>query len=271
MTAIYVSNRRAKAKIAGLLSAGGNRKTTQEPAGGESVTTHRLLVLVAAAAFVLHAADVRAQGAFPAPLPGQSAPPANDASPFPPVNGARPAPSPSSFPPVGGAASPPPSPSAFSTGAPPVGGGGFGGGPPQQQAGPPPGAQECQNGFLPLRADAEAKAKAIQAAGKRKAPPAEACKLIGAFSQAEVKMIKFVETNAQKCGIPAQVADQMKKGHVNTSNLQTKVCNVATQQQQGPAGPSLSEALGSAALPEAKPSKKGGSTFDTLNGNVLTR
>ncbi len=136
-------------------------------------------------------------------------------------------------------AAPPPSPSAFSSGAPPIGGGGFGGAP----AGPPPGAEECQNGFLPLRKDAEDKAKLIQAAGKRKAPPTEACKLIGNFSQAETKMIKFVETHAQKCGIPAQVSDQMKKGHANTEKLLTKVCSVAAQMQQAPAaaGPSLSE------------------------------
>jgi len=44
------------------------------------------------------------------------------------------------------------------------------------------------------------------------------------------------------------------------------------QQQRGPAGPSLSEVLGSsAALPEATAEKKRGSTFDTLNGNVLAR
>ena len=47
---------------------------------------------------------------------------------------------------------------------------------------------------------------------------------------------------------------------------------MAQAQKAGPAGPSLSEVLGSsAALPEATPSKKGGSTFDTLNGNVLAR
>ncbi len=95
--------------------------------------------------------------------------------------------------------------------------------------------------------------------------------MIGNFSQAEVKMIRFVETHAQKCGIPPQVSEQMKKGHANTEQLQTKVCSVAAQAQQAPAGPSLSEALGSASLPEAKPSKRGGSTFDTLNGNVLSR
>ena len=230
---------------------------------------YRLILSLAIAALVMQAADVRAQGAFPAPLPGQAAAPAT--SPFPPVGGA---PAASPFPPVNGAsaapARPAPSPSAFSTGAPPVGGGGFGAAPPQQ-AGPPPGAEECQKGFMPLRADAEAKAKLIQAAGKRKAPPQEACKLIGNFAQAEVKMIKFVEANAQKCGIPAQVGEQMKKGHANTSQLQQRVCAAAAQGPAGPAGPSLSEALGSASLPEAKPSKRGGSTFDTLNGNVLTR
>ena len=43
------------------------------------------------------------------------------------------------------------------------------------------------------------------------------------------------------------------------------------QQQSRPTGPSLSEVLGSGSAPEANAGKKGGSTFDTLNGNVLTR
>lgn len=235
------------------------------------MTAYRSIALLAAATFVLQAADVRAQGAFPAPLPGQAAPaPASNASPFPPVNGA---PATSPFPPVNGAtaapARPAPSPSAFTSGAPPVGGGGFGA--PPQQAGPPPGAEECQKGFMPLKADAEAKIKAFQAASKRKATAQEACKLISRFSLAETKMISFVETNSKKCGIPSQVGDQMKKQHASTQQFQTQVCNAAQAQAAGPAGPSLSEALGSATLPEAKPLKRGGSTFDTLNGNVLTR
>ena len=86
-------------------------------------------------------------------------------------------------------------------------------------------------------------------------------------------MIKFVESNAVKCGIPQQVADQMKTGHKNTVAMQRKVCAAAQQaQQRGPSGPSLSEVLGSSvAAPEATAVRKGGSTFDTLNGNVLTR
>ncbi len=128
-------------------------------------------------------------------------------------------------------------------------------------------------GFMPLREEAEKRGKLIKAAGERKAPPDEACKLIGNFGQAEIKMIKYVEANATKCGIPAQIGEQLKTGHQNTEKMQKQVCAVAQQaQSRGPVGPSLSEVLGSAAaLPEAQTVKKGGSTFDTLNGNVLSR
>ena len=68
-------------------------------------------------------------------------------------------------------------------------------------------------GFLPLRTEAEKRGKLIKAASDRKASPDEACKLIGSFGQAEVKMIKYVEANADKCGIPAQIAEQLKNGH----------------------------------------------------------
>ena len=179
---------------------------------------------------------------------------------FPPVNGAPRAS-------IGG-------PSPFpSNGAPPVAGAGAFSGPPQ--GGPPPGAEECMKEFMPLRKEAERRGKLIKAASDRHAPAADACKLIGNFSQAEVKMIKYVSSHAQKCGIPQQIHDQLAAGHKNTEKLLKQVCGIAQQQAQqprGPAGPSLSEALGSAAvLPEATKTKKGGSTFDTLSGNVLTR
>jgi hypothetical protein len=127
--------------------------------------------------------------------------------------------------------------------------------------------------FVPLREEAEKRGKLIKAASERHAPPDEACKLIKNFGESEIKMIKYVESHAAKCGIPPQIADQLKNGHKNTDGMQKKVCAVAQQvQQKGPAGPSLSEVLGSsAALPEATATKKGGSTFDTLNGNVLSR
>ena len=128
--------------------------------------------------------------------------------------------------------------------------------------------------FVPLREEAEKRGKLIKVASERKASPDEACKLIGNYSAAEVKMMKYVETNAAKCGIPPQIAEQLKNSHKNTEKMQKQVCTVAQQgaQAQRAAAPSLSEALGSsAALPEAQTVRKGGSTFDTLNGNVLTR
>lgn len=216
-----------------------------------------LMVPITVAMVTMGAAGAYAQG-FPAPLPGQAAAPS---SAFPPVNGSAPAAS------VGAA-----SQSSFPTsGAAPIGGaGGFSAAPPTQ-GGP---GEDCMKAFMPLREEAEKRGKLIKAASDRHAAPDEACKLIRNFSQAESKMIKYIEGNASKCGIPPQVGAQMKDGHKNTEAMATKICNVAQQMQnqpRGPAGPSLSEVLGSGSAPEANAGKKGGSTFDTLNGNVLTR
>jgi hypothetical protein len=212
----------------------------------------RRLIVPLAVAVIAHAGQALAQGAFPAPLPG---PVKNDPA-FPPVNGA----------PSGGGA-----PSSFPVqGAAPITGSAFERGPaPPTQAS----ADACSKGFVPLREDAEKRGKLIKAASDRHAPPDEACKLIGNFGQAEIKMIKYVEANAAKCGIPPQIPEQLKNGHKNTEVMLKKVCDAAASGgQRGPSGPSLSEVLGSsAALPEATVTKKGGSTFDTLNGNVLTR
>jgi hypothetical protein len=219
----------------------------------------RLIVPLTAAVVTFHAGQALAQSAFPAPLPNGGVI-KNDPA-FPPVNGAAPAAS------VGA----PPSGSFPVNGAAPVAGTQFERGPaPPSQAGA---GDECMKGFMPLREEAEKRGKMIKAASDRHAPAQEACKLIGNFGLAELKMIKYVETHSAKCGIPTQVADQLKTGHKNTEKMQKQVCDVAQQaQQRGPTGPSLSEVLGSSAsLPEATPSKKGGSTFDTLNGNVLTR
>ena len=168
----------------------------------------RLIVPLTAAVVIVHAGQVFAQGAFPAPLPNQSAAPAN-ASPFPPVNGAAPSAA------VG-------APSAVPVARRRAGfRAAFGSGPPPQAGGA---ADACMKGFVPLREEAEKRGKLIKAASDRKAPPDEACKLIGNFGQAELKMIKYVETNSAKCGIPPQIADQLKNGHKNTEKMQKQVC-----------------------------------------------
>jgi hypothetical protein len=129
--------------------------------------------------------------------------------------------------------------------------------------------------FLPLRQEAEKRGQALKVASDKHQGPEVACKLIGNFMQAEIKMVKYVETNSARCGIPPQILEQLKKGHKGTEGMQERICSAATQaqKQQGPVGPSLSDVLGSAtALPEAGVAKKsGGNTFDTLSGNALTR
>ena len=142
---------------------------------------------------------------------------------------------------------------------------------PPTQAGP---SDDCMKEFLPLRQEAEKRGQLLKAAGEKHSGPDVACKLMGNFIQAEVKMIKYVETNGARCQIPPQIAEQLKKGHVGNEAMKTKICAAADQaRNQPPAGPSLSDVLGSAAaLPEATVAKKsGGGTFDTLSGNALTR
>ena len=145
--------------------------------------TRCLIVLFTFATMTLPVGQALAQGAFPAPLPGQAvAPASND------LRGA------------------------------------------------------CMKEFVPLREEAAARGRLIKAASERHAPPDEACELIGNFAQSEIKMINYIEANAAKCGIPQQIADQLKAGHNNTEALQAKVCMVARQARTR--GPSLNEGLG---------------------------
>ena len=226
----------------------------------------RLIVPLTFAVFAVQATAACAQGAFPAPLPNAAS------SPFPPVNGAAPPANDPAFPPVNGSAPRPMigTPSGFPTGGAPPINGGFSQAPPQQQAGP---SAECMNGFLPLRQEAEKRGAAIKVASEHHATPDIACKLIKNFAESEVKLIKYIDTHQAKCNIPPEVGKQMTAGHKNTEAMLTKVCAVAAQGPRGPAAPSLSDVLGSStALPEATAAKKsGGSTFDTLSGNVLAR
>jgi hypothetical protein len=153
----------------------------------------RLIVSLTFAAVALHAGQAFAQGAFPAPLPGQAAAPASEASPVPPVNWVAP-----------------------SKGA----------------------SDVCRKEFAALREEAQDRGKLIRAASDRHAAPDEACKLIGNFGQAEIKMIKYVETHVAQCGNLQQVLDQLKTAHKNTEIMLPKVCAAAQQaQRKGPAGP----------------------------------
>ncbi len=153
---------------------------------------------------------------------------------------------------------------------------------PQQAAQPPgpdpwskPAEQQmppCLEEFIKLRKEVEKRGTVIQAAGQRKQKPSakEACGLFNAFTGAELKMIKYATANAAKCGIPAQIIDNMKQSHAKSDEVRARVCQAAAQ---GPAGgpakpPSLSDAL-SAPVPDSANIKTGRGTYDTLTGNPL--
>jgi hypothetical protein len=116
--------------------------------------------------------------------------------------------------------------------------------------------------FTKLREEVEKKGMAAKAAGQKKAPREEMCKYVTAYADAEAKWVKFTVSGVQSCGIPPQVADQLKQVHSGTEQTKQKICAA------GPAAaaPSLNDALMSSrtSTPDATKSGAGGGTFDTL-------
>lgn len=146
--------------------------------------------------------------------------------------------------------------------------------PPSAGFGPPMGAarqQEppCFKEFTQLSQDAAKKRGAIEQAGKKKVPPAVACRLFNDYAASEAKLIKFVSANTASCGMPKDLLDNLNKGHAQTTQIRTRVCEVAAAPPK-PAGPSLSDAL-SAPVPDSSNVKRGHGTFDTLSGSPLKR
>jgi len=138
-------------------------------------------------------------------------------------------------------------------------------GAPQQ---PPPACQQ----LLSSRDETAKHGKALQAAGEKKLPPDELCKIFKAFLAAESKMLKGLQEHSATCGVPPEVLKQVKDGHGKASEVSKKVCDMAVQGAR-PAGPTLSDALGTTPMvPDASTgTKKPQSTFDTLTGSPLAR
>ena len=132
---------------------------------------------------------------------------------------------------------------------------------------PPAQQPPCMNEFSKLRDDAAKKATAIRLANKRRVSPKVACHLFNVFSAAEWKLIKYAEANATWCGIPPEIIKTMKQAHSRTSEIRTKICQVAAAPPRPP-GPSLSDTL-IAPSPDANNIKTGRGTFDTLTGSPL--
>jgi hypothetical protein len=149
--------------------------------------------------------------------------------------------------------------SGFPGGA-PMGGGGFGGG----------AEPACMPEFVKLREDFEKKGRAAKAVMDHKPSRDEACKQIMTVYAAEAKWVKFTEANVAGCGIPRGVADQLKTMHEHTELIRKNICAAGPAAAQSV--PSLSDALGTSRLPMPETTKSsGGSTLNTLSGNVLQK
>jgi hypothetical protein len=137
---------------------------------------------------------------------------------------------------------------------------------PQQQ---PP----CFKDFQPLKAEAEKRGLALKAAMQHKVSREEACTMMKGYSTAEAKIVKFLETNAQTCGIPPEAATQMKANHDRTLRSLHQICTLSAAGAPRPTGPGLSEALGTTRAPGMviDPLAPQSGTLDTLTGNVLTK
>ena len=141
-----------------------------------------------------------------------------------------------------------------------LGGGGLGGG----------AEPACMPEFVKLREDFEKKGRAAKAVMEHKPSREDACKQITAVYTAEAKWVKFTEANVAGCGIPRGVADQLKTMHEHTELIRKNICAAGPAAAQSV--PSLSDALGTSRLPMPETTKSsGGSTLDTLSGNVLQK
>ena len=138
---------------------------------------------------------------------------------------------------------------------------------PSMMGGPPPQASPICANFPRLRDEAKTKADAISAIGKRHGDRKEMCAAVQNFTAAEDKVVKFLEDNKTRCGVPEQAVAQAKAMHAHTMQFRDTVC------AEGPKAktPTLSDAIGTPSLDTGANTRTGRGTFDTLTGNPLAK
>lgn len=128
----------------------------------------------------------------------------------------------------------------------------------------------CGNEIMPLRAAVEKQGLSVKAAIDRKADPIALCKELRQMTATEEKFVKYLKDNQTWCQIPPQAVEQVTASQTHTTKIRDQVCTVAAKgppQRQIPAGPGLSDALGTSRAPTPSTTKKGHGTFDTLTGS----
>jgi hypothetical protein len=78
--------------------------------------------------------------------------------------------------------------------------------------------------FTRLREDVARTGAAAKSAGQRKVPRDEMCKYVTAHAAAEERWVSFTAAGVQSCGIPPQIATQLKQVHADTEQTKEKIC-----------------------------------------------
>jgi len=120
----------------------------------------------------------------------------------------------------------PPAPGSFpSYGAAPLGN--------MDTSKPPQPENACMTTFLQLRHKTEERGQALQALQalsadpQRRPTPEQGCTAYTSLVQAMSDLLKFVEGNAAKCGIPAEVAPDVKALYERSEAARVRICDVA--------------------------------------------
>jgi len=82
----------------------------------------------------------------------------------------------------------------------------------------------CMGEFTKLRAEVQKRGMAAKMASERKATRSEICEHIRAYSAAELEWVEFSEANFAICGLPLQIAQQLRQVHARTLQTQEGVC-----------------------------------------------
>ncbi len=127
----------------------------------------------------------------------------------------------------------------------------------------------CANDFLPLRDAVQRDGLKVKAAIDKK-DRAEICNQLKRFVTTEAKFVKYMQDNQGWCGIPQEAIEQLKKNHAHSTKLREQACAAgaaAGGPKPIPAGPGLSDALGTSRAPTPGTAQQGRGTFDTLTGS----
>jgi hypothetical protein len=94
-----------------------------------------------------------------------------------------------------------------------------------------PNVKECTRAFAPLREETAYRSKLVKAASTRHASLDEVCRLMVSVGWSEIKMIKYVESNAAACKLSPHLADQLRAGHEETEAVREKICALASRDE----------------------------------------